>query len=234
MKYVSLLFLLLLFLTHLSLLYQHLLESLRTSPSTPIPELLNKTFHLVDTKLSQLAKSENTHSGCTAVTAFLRLEDEHGNAVGEVGGVGSSVVEVKEGELKGKADGALRAAASSDDGENGGSLGGAALMRTKSRKALEEERAQEVEENELKGENESSDSVGEKIKNLVLGGNSRSEEEESIRSNGLEVLTPTAEVKGPAEVKKAAKRTLYTANVGDARAVLSCVSFLYFSLFNDS
>lgn len=140
--------------------------------------------------------------------------------------MGSSAVEVKEGELKGKADGALRAAASSDDGENGGGIGGAALMRTKSRKALEEERAQEVEENGSKEEDESN-SVGDKIKNLVLGdGNGKNEEEEKSKSNGLEVETPTAEVKGPAEVKKAAKRTLYTANVGDARAVLSYVPFL--------
>lgn len=39
--------------------------------------------------------------------------------------------------------------------------------------------------------------------------------------------TPTYEgekqISGPAEVVNAAKRTLYTANVGDARAVLSCV-----------
>lgn len=42
------------------------------------------------------------------------------------------------------------------------------------------------------------------------------------------VVDPVVEVRGPAEVRKAAKRTLYTANVGDARAVLSCVSFLLF------
>lgn len=39
----------------------------------------------------------------------------------------------------------------------------------------------------------------------------------------VQVSTPKVQVKGPAEVMHAAKRTLYTANVGDARAVLSSV-----------
>ena len=47
----------------------------------PIPDLLNATFHVVDSELSKLAAEDGTHSGCTAVTAFLRLEDENGNAV---------------------------------------------------------------------------------------------------------------------------------------------------------
>lgn len=41
------------------------------------------------------------------------------------------------------------------------------------------------------------------------------------------IATPHIEVKGPAVVMKAAKRTLYTANVGDARAVLSLVKSFY-------
>jgi protein phosphatase PTC1 len=43
-----------------------------------VPEIMNSTFHQVDFKLSQLAESGETHSGCTAVTAFLRLEDING------------------------------------------------------------------------------------------------------------------------------------------------------------
>ncbi|KAF9512177.1 hypothetical protein BS47DRAFT_1372866 [Hydnum rufescens UP504] len=48
-----------------------------TGAST-IPDVLNKTFHNVDAELSRMADEGQTHSGCTAVTAFLRLEDDHG------------------------------------------------------------------------------------------------------------------------------------------------------------
>ena len=52
-------------------------------------------------------------------------------------------------------------------------------------------------------------------------GSSSPQQSANGESGGRGVATPTVEVKGPAEYKKAAKRTLYTANVGDARAVLS-------------
>ena len=50
------------------------------SPGYPIPDILNKTFHAVDETLSRMAEDSDgkIHSGCTAVTAFLRLEDEEG------------------------------------------------------------------------------------------------------------------------------------------------------------
>ena len=59
---------------------QCLLHMLRESPALPIPDVLNQTFHEVDRQLSQLCdESEGkNHSGCTAVTAFLRLEDADG------------------------------------------------------------------------------------------------------------------------------------------------------------
>ena len=56
----------------------------RDSPSRDIPtgalipDVLNKTFHAVDEELSRIADEGQTHSGCTAVTAFLRLEDDRG------------------------------------------------------------------------------------------------------------------------------------------------------------
>lgn len=42
--------------------------------------MLNYTFHDVDTKLSKMTEESDgkMHSGCTAVTAFLRLEDADG------------------------------------------------------------------------------------------------------------------------------------------------------------
>jgi len=45
-----------------------------------IPDILNQTFHDVDSHLSKLAEDADgkMHSGCTAVTAFLRIEDLDG------------------------------------------------------------------------------------------------------------------------------------------------------------
>lgn len=57
--------------------YQYLLDSLRGSPDKTIPDVLNQTFHTVDSRLSRMCQESDgkIHSGCTAVTAFLRLED---------------------------------------------------------------------------------------------------------------------------------------------------------------
>lgn len=60
--------------------HERLLAVLHTSPSKPIPEVLNETFHNVDETLSEICENSGgtLHSGCTAVTAFLRIEDSDG------------------------------------------------------------------------------------------------------------------------------------------------------------
>ena len=60
--------------------YQYFLDILRTSSSTTIPDVLNETFHKVDRHLSRLCEESDgkIHSGCTVVTAFLRIEDADG------------------------------------------------------------------------------------------------------------------------------------------------------------
>jgi len=57
-----------------------LLDALRKHPTANIPDVLNQTFHDVDTSLSRMTEESDgkMHSGCTAVTAFLRLEDANG------------------------------------------------------------------------------------------------------------------------------------------------------------
>lgn len=59
---------------------QYLLDALHTSSSTTIPDILNETFHKVDRRISRLCEESDgkIHSGCTAVTAFLRVEDADG------------------------------------------------------------------------------------------------------------------------------------------------------------
>ena len=56
------------------------MNALRKDKNATIPDVLNQTFHDVDMNLSKLSEESDgkMHSGCTAVTAFLRLEDENG------------------------------------------------------------------------------------------------------------------------------------------------------------
>ncbi|THG94881.1 hypothetical protein EW145_g8058 [Phellinidium pouzarii] len=59
--------------------HEHLISQLHARPTVPVPDVLNHTFHAVDSALSEIARNnDKMHSGCTAVTAFLRLEDAQG------------------------------------------------------------------------------------------------------------------------------------------------------------
>ncbi|KZT10654.1 protein serine/threonine phosphatase 2C [Laetiporus sulphureus 93-53] len=57
-----------------------LLHILQAAPEAPIPDVLNDSFHEVDRHLTKLSEESDgkMHSGCTAVTALLRLEDADG------------------------------------------------------------------------------------------------------------------------------------------------------------
>jgi protein phosphatase PTC1 len=57
-------------------------DTIRKNPSTPIPELLDQTFTLVD---QQLEKLPVKNSGCTAVIAVLRWEDRVPNTASATG-----------------------------------------------------------------------------------------------------------------------------------------------------
>lgn len=60
--------------------HEFLLDALRTAPERSIPDTLNEAFHNVDLRLSKMSEDSEgkIHSGCTAVTAFLRIEDADG------------------------------------------------------------------------------------------------------------------------------------------------------------
>jgi len=60
--------------------HEYLLDTLRKAPEAPIPDILNRTFHNVDASLSRMCEESDgkIHSGCTAVTAYLRIEDDDG------------------------------------------------------------------------------------------------------------------------------------------------------------
>jgi len=57
-----------------------MLSTLQANPDATVPDVYNQTFHKADTSLSKISEDSQgrIHSGCTAVTAFLRIEDAEG------------------------------------------------------------------------------------------------------------------------------------------------------------
>jgi len=57
-----------------------MLSTLQANPGATVPDIYNQTFHKVDSSLSKISEDSQgkIHSGCTAVTAFLRIEDAEG------------------------------------------------------------------------------------------------------------------------------------------------------------
>ena len=99
--------------------HEVLLDQLRMQPDLPIPDILNQTFHSVDMSLFEMVnKDDKKHSGCTAVVAFLRVEDAQGKQsflqgvdVGKSRGVDGIL---QEGPKSGDADDAQQQNASSE------------------------------------------------------------------------------------------------------------------------
>ncbi|KAI0305767.1 protein serine/threonine phosphatase 2C [Multifurca ochricompacta] len=60
--------------------HEYLLLALQDNPEATVPDVYNQTFHKVDKSLSKISEDSQgkIHSGCTAVTAFLRIEDADG------------------------------------------------------------------------------------------------------------------------------------------------------------
>jgi protein phosphatase PTC1 len=183
------------------LLLQYFLDSLITSSGQPVPDLFNKTYHTVDEKLSELADTQGSSSGCTAVTVLLRLEDEEGKPVAhrETGGidknsrtkveVGGAALDSEESTAKGEATSDVAADGEGSTSEKRHSSGILSSFARRIRHGSHNSSAEEVGESNSKGESRSI--------------------ETKLGADGL------LEVKG-----KEVKRVLYTANVGDARAVL--------------
>ena len=214
--------------------HEHLLSTLVARPDLPVPDQLNETFHIVDGVLARLARDphdENAtspagghvprfgNSGCTAVVAFLRLEDEDGKPVGTTDGQKAT----------GQAVATVQPPQDENDAPIGESAEGAGSESPKQRQSMRDKVRDFI-----RGAGSGSGSSSSDFTNsdrdagdgqpgtLTVG-----ETERAIRRGEAEMARetgrPAVRVAGPADepAKRAAKRTLYTANVGDARAVLS-------------
>lgn len=188
---------------------------------TSVPDVLNRTFHAVDANLSRMADEGQTHSGCTAVTAFLRLEDDDGNQPQ------SFVDAAREWQVKAPPN-PLGASSSlspeeeeEEDDDDRGPTGSAGLVGK---------------------DKTSSSGLHTKVKSAVrsiTGRSPHSAEPEDIDSTSTSTtnsqqtpITPVPVSTGSiskhstssnpvSTFAQATRRVLYTANAGDARAVLS-------------
>ncbi|GAA97783.1 hypothetical protein E5Q_04462 [Mixia osmundae IAM 14324] len=61
--------------------HEYLLSEISKKQDETVPDMLNSSFTLADKELSTRAAENGTHSGCTAVAAFLRIETEDGKPV---------------------------------------------------------------------------------------------------------------------------------------------------------
>ncbi|KIK96655.1 hypothetical protein PAXRUDRAFT_825711 [Paxillus rubicundulus Ve08.2h10] len=185
--------------------HEYLLDSLRTSSSTTIPDTLNETFHNVDRRISRLCEESDgrIHSGCTAVTAFLRIEDTDG----------------RQSFLKSTTSGSARLTASPVPGDTKHSRSGSESSSGDSG----EEAAGASEKTGNKTKKTKSPSSGSRIaralKSLSGGGSPQPSPTAptSTSTSTAAAHTTTSPVIVP---PPSLRRVLYSANAGDARGVL--------------
>ncbi|KAJ3896274.1 phosphatase 2C-like domain-containing protein [Lentinula edodes] len=179
--------------------HEYLLDSLRSAPEMAVPDLLNRTFHEVDASLSQMCEESDgkIHSGCTAVTAFLRIEDADGH---------QSFLDLAQSQSPYPESPVATKVQESDEppsphGSSGGSVSGDEVTKPK-KKSL-------------------SDPIKKALRSL--GGGSIS----GAISPARKTQSPTPSSPKESKEKKAvrippesSRRVLYCANAGDARGVL--------------
>ncbi|PWN19193.1 PP2C-domain-containing protein [Microstroma glucosiphilum] len=201
--------------------HEYLVDALATSSqdgkSAPVPDVLNTTFHNVDARLYELANEEKTSSGCTAVTCFLRLEDEAGKPLAfastggvhpvaarrlsGIGGAASAQDQTPNEAGSSPSTGGTASLPSSESGGGGTSDkggNGGSMFKSFARRMRGTSSGAEVEEEE-----EQPPAKGESSSNVEPGSDAIAGPDGLVQISGAKV-----------------RRVLYTANVGDARAVL--------------
>ena len=180
---------------------QHLLEAIHTSSNPCITDVLNQAFHTVDEHLSRMCEASEgkIHSGCTAVTAFLRLEDPSGQQ-SFLSPFSSPTVSLPSGQ---NLDSTSEARVISSPAH---SLGSKADLELKSSKTVK---------NKLS-------SSGSRIrKALRLGNGSNKLASSSISGSSSPATSQISVGEVPVVVPPSdTRRVLYSANAGDARGVL--------------
>ncbi|TRM69780.1 phosphatase 2C-like domain-containing protein [Schizophyllum amplum] len=185
--------------------HQYLLNALHSHPDAPIPDVLNQAFHDVDeqlTKLTEISDGKN-HSGCTAVTAFLRIEDAEGKQTYLDHCAQSPSPTLADSPKSSKSEDALDDASLQDSGSESPTI-------TVS--------SDDLPTTAIKGHKKKKGSAS-RIRNALksLGGGGS----KTIRSSPTLSRKASFEKPKPARIPPPnTRRVLYSANAGDARGVL--------------
>lgn len=184
--------------------HEYLLDGLVDFPNEPIPDVLNKVFHAVDRRLSLLAYRNKMHSGCTAVTAFIRVErnaDQPPFGFSNPSIQSRGLIEGKgEEDLEAQTSGLVLSRRSSMGAGSSGAIGGAATPEHSLRRKLSGRRIRDF----VRG---LTGSGGGDLKN-----ESALDDDQLSADGRIDAIEPKS--------SRGLRRVLYTANVGDARAVL--------------
>ncbi|KAI0062897.1 protein phosphatase 2C [Artomyces pyxidatus] len=176
----------------------YLQQALQANPEANVPDIYNQTFHSVDRTLSRMSEDSGgkIHSGCTAVTAFLRIEDADGGQSFVNAHTGSPVNHHHDIPSEGGSDDAA-----STDGEAPGDAAGNGAQKGSSQSRL----SRVFKRLSHPAGRSSSSSTP----------RSRSPSHQHTGSNGSTRSPPQPPPAGPG-----LRRVLYVANAGDARGVL--------------
>ncbi|WVQ82901.1 hypothetical protein IAT38_005037 [Cryptococcus sp. DSM 104549] len=193
--------------------HEYLLDALLTEPEQPIPDLMNKTFHVVDSRLSHLAQTGRTSSGCTAVTAFLRVEEVEDPAHPAPRRGFTNPGLSPRGLMHGQGEDELEAQTSLQPGSRRSSMGGGTSGAMGGASATGQQQGGLA-------RRMSRQRIRDFVRGLT-GGQDKKDESALEDDDGMVAADDGTRVE-PIEPKseKGVKRVLYTANVGDARAVL--------------
>lgn len=233
--------------------HQYLIKAVLANGKQPVPDLLNSTFHSVDARLSELAREQGSSSGCTAVTCFLRLEDDDGTPVAypETGGINPQTDRQSSNHTSDPNSQAATSTLPSDpstppssSAQNAAS--GASSSQTPSTKSSSNDLSDSANVSQ-RGHSHSGSRSGNLLSSLTKrirkasGGSSSPDESSDSPSSspskaasglpdqqsagtakGTETRPIGSATEGLVQVSSSRKvrRVLYTANVGDARAVL--------------
>ena len=188
--------------------HEYLLTQLREHPDLPIPDVLNYTFHAVDSFISELsAKNNNMHSGCTAVTAFLRIEDANGKQSFLEGlDIGETVSRGHDRTVTASPDHDQQSNPSPSGSPDSSSLADGSASPRKKKSGIRNKGSQVVSA----------------IRSLTSSGSVGEKSGEDRPDGSVSDLSPSGKlgtaITPPADASL--RRVLYTANAGDARAVL--------------
>lgn len=182
--------------------HENLLSCLHASPSLSVPDVLNQTFHKVDESLSKMCEESEgkIHSGCTAVTAFLRIEDSDGRQ----SFLSAPSSPNTESPLSGRSVDQEELGSTHSSGESVGNGSAEGLDKLKTKKS-------------------GSSRIRKALKSLARSGSSSSKDSNPTTPRSTSPTLSRKNVAVGATIAMPpvnARRVLYSANAGDARGVL--------------